>query len=117
VHFTLAASIESELPALLTNKPPESPSSTLGSGDWTVPPRAFLLGGAYTDEDIQRLKELLEGTLGVRSIPWLRVDSSKPSPPIGPEYAVAVVARFKEVLKKLEAEGKLNEDDGGVYLV
>jgi hypothetical protein len=116
VHFTLASAIENELPLLLQNKVPEPASSSLGTGNWSAPPRALLIGGAYTDDDVASLRKLIDETEGnVRRIPWLRVDSSKPAPPLGPEYGKAVVERAREALKRLEGEGKLTEDDGEVY--
>jgi hypothetical protein len=117
IHFTLAAAIDHELPLLLVGQTPDPPSSELGTGNWDEPPRALLLGGAYGDEDIARLQKLVDDTPDARRIPWLRVDSTKKGPSPGPEYAIWVVSRLQEVLKKLEAEGKLNGEDSGVYLV
>jgi hypothetical protein len=39
----------------------------------------------------------------------------KPAPPLGPEYGKAMVARSKEALLKLQAEGKLDGTDDGLY--
>jgi hypothetical protein len=55
-------------------------------------------------------------TPGTRRIPWLRVDSTLPHPPLGPEYAKAVVERVKAMLAKLEEEGKFDVEDDSVYM-
>jgi hypothetical protein len=119
IHFTLAAAVGAELPLLLRGEVPDPPSSRIGSGNWSEPPRAPVLGGAYEDEDIARLEKLVEGmTPAARRIPWIRIAPPKPGgPPLGPAYALEVVARCKDGLKKLEAQGKLVEGEGGVHVV
>jgi hypothetical protein len=42
------------------------------------------------------------------------MDMTVPKPPLGPGYAEHVVHRIKTCMKKIEAEGKLEED--GVWL-
>jgi hypothetical protein len=123
VHFTLASAIEDELPRLLRNDPPASPSSTLGTGNWATPPRALLIGGAYSDEAVAELRALVARAEapGVRGIPWLRVDTGKTAAdaaaqgPPGPEYGAQVAARAKEALARLEAEGKLVGGESETY--
>jgi hypothetical protein len=46
-------------------------------------------------------------------VPWLRLDLSKPAPPLGPAYGKALVERIKVVMKELEEVGKMGRD--GVY--
>ncbi|KAL1869344.1 hypothetical protein Daus18300_005556 [Diaporthe australafricana] len=125
IHVTLAASITDELPFLLTGNAPPNPSSTAGSGNWSSPPQALIIGGAYQDKDIEEVIKLAESTPGAAEIPWLRVDARKTQdpPPEQPTeeqaavYGKAVVKRMKEGLGKLKEEGKLGPGNGGVHLV
>lgn len=124
IHFTFASSIMDELPYLLKGSAPPNPSSTLGSGNWSSPPQALLIGGAYKDKDVEEVVKLAERTEGAMDIPWLRIDSGKMQPPSGeptPEqamaYGKAIVQRFKEGLHKLKEEGKLGQGKSGIYLV
>ena len=52
----------------------------------------------------------MKASAGIRPIPWLRPDTTKPAPPLGPEYGKALVARVKELLARLEQEGKMGEE-------
>jgi hypothetical protein len=118
IHFTLADAAATEIPLLLRGQVPNPSSSALGTGNWTTPPVAALFGGAFGDADIELLrKRVADAGVDVggamRRIPWVRVDSRKPAPPIGPEYARAVALRMKEGLDKLHAEGKLSEEGDG----
>lgn len=123
IHFTLASAIAQELPSLLTGKPPSSPSSSLGTANWAAPPQALLLGGAYQDEDIDRLEQLIESIEGAAKIPWLRVDvGNKPPPQLQDpeqvrEYGLSVASRMKMKLGELSADGKLGHGNGNIYLV
>ncbi|GKT87287.1 hypothetical protein Ct61P_05137 [Colletotrichum tofieldiae] len=75
-------------------------------------PRAVILGGAFDDAATAVLREAVAGaraqSADVRKVPWLRQDSSKPAPPLGPEYGKAMVVRVKEALARLQGEGKLD---------
>ncbi|KAF3765089.1 hypothetical protein M406DRAFT_292368 [Cryphonectria parasitica EP155] len=112
IHLALLSNVENELPFLLKNQAPPSPSSSLGTGNWDSPPRAILFGGGYTDEIISRLQELAASTEGARQIPWLRVDAAKVGlTPGSPEFIIAITKKFKAELERLKTEGRL-EDDG-----
>lgn len=52
----------------------------------------------------------MEASKGTHPIPWLRPDLSKPAPPLGLEYGKALVHRIKELLIKLESDGKMNDE-------
>ncbi|KAJ6457361.1 hypothetical protein C8R45DRAFT_1033485 [Mycena sanguinolenta] len=116
IHFTLAASSVTEIPLLLKGEVPDPRSSSLGSGDWSTFPKAIVFGGAYEDAMIDAVRKAVAETSGTKRIPWLRVDSNRPHPPIGPEYAAAIVARTKAMLAKLESEGKFDAEDDSIYL-
>ncbi|KAF8215623.1 hypothetical protein K438DRAFT_1560668 [Mycena galopus ATCC 62051] len=116
IHFTLAAASTTEIPLLLQGEVPSPSSSNLGSGNWSVFPKAIVFGGAYEDGQIEDLRKLVAETVGTRRIPWLRVDNNLSHPPIGPEYAALIVERAKAMLSKLEGEGKFDVEDDSIYL-
>ncbi|KAJ4325478.1 hypothetical protein N0V94_000621 [Neodidymelliopsis sp. IMI 364377] len=99
-----------QIPALLRGEKPDSHGSTLGSKNYEKTPVAVLLGAAFNDHDIEELREAANGT---KSVPWLRPDATKRTPPPGPEYGKAMVARIKERVKELEERGEL-EGNGHV---
>ncbi|KAF9878940.1 hypothetical protein CkaCkLH20_03840 [Colletotrichum karsti] len=120
IHFiTTPASGAAIIPAILagqTPPPTHADSSAIGSGNYAAAPRAIILGSAFDDDALATIKKGVAdaaakaGGPEMRKVPWVRNDTSKPAPPIGPEYGRAVVARCKEALGRLEKEGKL---DGG----
>lgn len=80
--------------------------SDLGSKAYSKKPIAVILGGGFTDEDTT---EMMRTTAHVHPVPWLRPDKSKPTPPLGPEYSKAMVARIKERIPQLEKDGQMSE--------
>jgi hypothetical protein len=119
VHFTLAEAAETEIPGLFAGRVPNPASSDLGSGNWSTFPKCFIFGGGYTDERIDKLRKLVAQEPGAKKIPWLRVDASKPHPPLGPDgaYGRAILERTTAKLAEMKGEGKLddNEGDDGIY--
>ncbi|KAK1958528.1 hypothetical protein LY78DRAFT_707559 [Colletotrichum sublineola] len=121
IHFvTSPTSGAAILPALLASRPPPShpDASTIGSGNYAAAPRAVILGRAFDDAATAVLQEAVadarvQASADVRTVPWLRQDSSKPMPPIGPKYGEAIVARVRVALARLEEEGKLDGSYGG----
>lgn len=86
---------------------------------------ALLLGGAYDEAATQKLRRSL-GLVGASdgepatatSIPWIRIDSTKSTiKPTEPGYPAHAVGRLKEMVLKLQAEGKLGVKDNSVYAV
>lgn len=70
-----------------------------------------MMGGAYGEEDANVMREACKGHLNV---PWLFFNKDRPvGLETGPEYAKIVIGRGKELVKKLEEEGKLGKD--GIY--
>ncbi|KAJ5966880.1 hypothetical protein N7501_003128 [Penicillium viridicatum] len=101
-----------EIPTLLQGQAsPIAEEPNRGTMNYSKPPVAVFAGALYGDEKID---EMRQGCQGISSIPWLKMDMSVPKPPLGPGYAEHVVQRIKECMKKIEAEGKLEED--GVWL-
>ncbi|KAM0325341.1 hypothetical protein ACHAQA_007326 [Verticillium albo-atrum] len=119
IHFIKPGpSGASLLPALIAGRePPSHPdSSAIGTGNYSQPPRAVILGGAFDDEVMNPMRAAVEEkNESARRVPWLRQDTTKEAPPVGtPEYAQAVVDRVKVALARLDGEGKLNGEYGGV---
>ena len=104
-----------ELPVVLQGLAVPSPRSSIGSGNISSVARVVILGGAFDEATVESLHSLCTQTSGARTVPWLRQDTTKPTPPLGPEYGKAMVQRTKEALKRLVEEGRLDGNDGGVY--
>lgn len=96
-----------QIPALLRGETNVSSDSDLGSRDCSRGVRAIILGGGYNDQDTKILRDAAQG---IKPVPWLRPDLSKPTPPLGPQYGEAMVERIKETLKGLQDSGKMEED-------
>jgi hypothetical protein len=113
IHFILTPEAgASQIPSILAGEQTPPPSdSALGSKDYSRPPIAIVMGGGYDDAGMELMRNASKGNTNSRPVPWLRADLTKPAPPLGPEYGKAMVARVKEVLARLESEGKLGEDE------
>ncbi|KAG9200764.1 hypothetical protein G6514_006620 [Epicoccum nigrum] len=94
-----------QIPALLRGENLGSAGSNIGSKNYERTPVAVLLGAAFNDQGIEELREAAKDT---KNVPWLRPDTSKPTPPFGPEYGKAMVTRIKSAMKELEEQGKLD---------
>lgn len=96
-----------QIPAILKGDQQPPSDSSLGSKDYSKPPVAVILGAAFDD---QGTEVMMKAAAGIKPIPWLRPDVSRPAPPLAPEYGKALVARIKALLAQLEKEGKMNEE-------
>lgn len=96
-----------QIPAILKGDQSPPSDSALGSKDYSTPPVAVIIGGGYDDAGIDMI---MKAAAGIRPIPWLRPDLTKPAPPLGPEYGKALVARIKELLVQLSKDGKMDEE-------
>ncbi|KAL6406809.1 hypothetical protein AUP68_09615 [Ilyonectria robusta] len=113
VHFVLSPEAGAkEIPQVLQGIMPEVKSSDIGSGNLDRGVKAVVLGAAYHHEGIDAMKEAASS---VANIPWVKQDITLPTPPLGPEYGKAMVARVKESLGKLEASGKLGAGEGDIF--
>lgn len=66
------------------------------------------------------MSELAKNLPGAAEIPWIRLDhkvSGEMTEEEAAAYGKQVVRRVKEGLDKLEKEGKLAQDNEGIYLV
>lgn len=95
-----------QIPAIFKGEIP-SADSELGSKDYSKKPIAVILGAAFDDEGT---KVMMDASKGIHPVPWLRPDTTKPAPPLGPEYGKALVVRIKELLAELENDKKMNEE-------
>lgn len=81
--------------------------STLGSKNYDKTPGAILLGAGYSDQEIEGIRRV---SAGIKDVPWLKPNTNKPAPPLGPEYGKALVARIKETVKELSDMGRMTQD-------
>ena len=113
MHFILGpeAAID-EIPVILKGQTLASQSSTLGTSNDAVRPKAIVLGGGFVGvfENVKSEVEKQFAQSGGSRVAWCMHDASKPHPPPGPEYGKVVMERCKELLGRLQSEGKL--DDG-----
>lgn len=111
IHVCLGVSSAcTEIPLLLTGSVPPSVSDNVGSGNYSQPAVAVVLGGGIDNEEFEEIRK----ECGSKSnVPWLRFDISKPGPPLGPAYGKHVAERLKEKLRELETEGHFGRD--GIY--
>jgi hypothetical protein len=110
IHLILTPSAgKTQIPALLRGEKDVPSASSLGSKNYKNSPVAIILGAGYGDEMIEQMRDAAKGT---KEVPWLRPDTSKPAPPIGPEYGKAMVMRIKETVEVLQERGDLGK--GGV---
>ncbi|OQE44413.1 hypothetical protein PENCOP_c002G07898 [Penicillium coprophilum] len=111
-NVTSSTSGAVEIPCLLREQvPPTANEPNRGTMNYSRLPVAVFAGGLYGEKEID---EMRQACLGLSSIPWLKMDMTVPKPPLGPGYAEHVVDRIKTCMKKIEAEGKLEQD--GVWL-
>lgn len=96
-----------QIPFIFRGEKPPSADSDLGTKDYSQKPVAVILGAGYDDDGVN---VMMEASKGIHPIPWLRPDTSKPAPPLGPEYGKALVARIKQLVVELERDGKMNDE-------
>ncbi|PWY80281.1 hypothetical protein BO94DRAFT_537156 [Aspergillus sclerotioniger CBS 115572] len=101
-----------QIPALLQGEEDVTFDSELGSKDHSRGVAAIVLGGGYEGAGIQLMREAAKG---IKPVPWLRPDMSKPAPPLGPEYRKAMVERIKVTAKELQEKGTMSEDEVMYY--
>ncbi|KAJ5657895.1 uncharacterized protein N7484_001544 [Penicillium longicatenatum] len=102
-----------EIPLLLQGlAPPVAEEENRGTMDYSKPPVAIFAGALYGDEEIDEMRQACQG---LSFVPWLKMDMTVPKPPIGPGYAEHVVQRIKACMKKIEAEGMLEQDGLWLY--
>ncbi|MCJ1251111.1 U6 snRNA-associated Sm-like protein LSm2 [Trapelia coarctata] len=90
IHVVLVpATGASEIRLLLQGGAP-SPidPENIGTKNYSKPPAAVIIGSGYDDADFAELREACEGK---SNVPWLRVDMSKPKPPLGPGFFKTLV--------------------------
>ncbi|KAI1097443.1 hypothetical protein F4804DRAFT_339190 [Jackrogersella minutella] len=106
-----------EVPYLLRGTAPPAQSSYIGSGVYSAPPVAVLMGAAWDAADVSLVKSAIEGVgLPPSAAPVvLRNDTSVQTPdPPAPEYARQLIRRMRVALDKLVRGEKLEGPEEGV---
>ncbi|KAJ5194548.1 uncharacterized protein N7498_007986 [Penicillium cinerascens] len=112
-NVTSSASGAVEIPHLLQGQaPPIAEEHNRGTMNYSKPPVAVFAGALYSDREIDEMRQACQG---LSSVPWLKMDMTVPKPPLGPGYAEHVVQRIKACMKKIEAEGMLQQDGLWLY--
>jgi len=107
------------LPFILSGSTPANEESSLGSKNYYKPPKAIILGGGYSDDDLAKLQEAAISPSGAVRVPWLKADieKTKRGPEPGtPEYSQLVALRVKETLGELLRQKDLNLTENNVFL-
>jgi len=114
IHVILASDAGvAEIPSVLRGQAPPSNEENVGSRNYSAPPKAVVCGAGYDDEQLAQMRSAVEKE-GKVQVPWLRPDSSVPTPPLGSEYGKHMVGRVKACLGKLKEEREM-EGDKVVY--
>ncbi|KAF2012004.1 hypothetical protein BU24DRAFT_425827 [Aaosphaeria arxii CBS 175.79] len=118
------ASAQREIPLIISGTLPSSPSlhSQLGSNDFTKPPRAIILGGAWSDQAFQDLKDACAQACDSRDkvpVPFFRADNKltqqlwaekKGPAQTSHDYAEAIASRLKAKLREVGIAPDIQED-------
>jgi hypothetical protein len=78
-----------------------TPTNDLATKNYSKPPAAIILGAGYEADDVAAMRKA-STEAQAPPVPWLRPDTSKPSPPLGSEYGNAMVARLKVLLGEMK---------------
>lgn len=115
IHVILSTtSGVAEIPPLLaSSQPSRSTTDNIGSQNYTKPPQAVVTGAGYDEEAVETMRKACDTNGQGSKVPWLRPDTSIPTPPLGPKYGEAMTKRVKVCLRELEEEGRMGGD--GVY--
>ncbi|KAF4630705.1 hypothetical protein G7Y89_g7440 [Cudoniella acicularis] len=115
IHFILTpAAALAEIPLILKGEAVTS-DNDLGSHDYSKKTRVVIFGGAYEENDVEAVLKASKEA-GGPLVPFLRPDTTKAAPPLGPEYGKALVARLKVTMGEMNAEGKLGAGNEDLYL-
>ncbi|KAI1138558.1 hypothetical protein F5Y05DRAFT_43737 [Hypoxylon sp. FL0543] len=106
-----------EVPYILRGTAPPAQSSYIGTGNYAKPPVAVLMGQAWDEAAVAKVKSAIRG-VGLRpdaSPVIMRNDTSIPTPqPPAPEYTEQLLRRMRDTLGKLVAGEKLDGPEEGV---
>ncbi|KAB8073440.1 hypothetical protein BDV29DRAFT_136889 [Aspergillus leporis] len=106
------------LPLILSGSTPANDKSSLGSKNYSAPPKAVILGGGYDDEAVTQLREAVTSSPGTVKIPWLKADPEKTKAgptPGSEEYCRAAASRMKYTLGSILARGDLESEDDETF--
>lgn len=98
---------------MLAGCPPNpDEKDNIGSRNYSNAPQAVVMGGGYDEDATEKMRKACKVN-GGSNVPWLRLDTGIPMPPLGPKYGAALVRRVKSCLRELAEEGRMEGD--GVY--
>ncbi|KAI0896051.1 hypothetical protein F4806DRAFT_50062 [Annulohypoxylon nitens] len=106
-----------EVPYILRGVAPPTQSSYIGSGVYTRPPKAVIMGAAWDANAVAQVKAAIQSAgLPAGTAPIiLRNDTSVVTPkPPAREYGEQLIRRIRLVLGKLERGEKLDGPEEGV---
>lgn len=113
IHF--CASVDAacaEIPRLLSNEEPQPvEENEVGTRNYSAPPKAILVGRAYTDDKLQAIRHSCKGKAEVS---WVVPDEpASKNETIVAGYATRVATNMKNVLNELCSTGNMGKE--GLY--
>ncbi|PYI08110.1 hypothetical protein BO78DRAFT_395979 [Aspergillus sclerotiicarbonarius CBS 121057] len=110
---------EREVPLVLAgcSPPPATLHTQVGSNDFTIPPRAVITGGGYSEGRFQALYQACAKAGGAITVPFFRTDNQltdqlaamgQGPAHASPEYPAAVTARLKAKLREVGVAPETN---------
>ncbi|KAI4860423.1 hypothetical protein F4820DRAFT_109273 [Hypoxylon rubiginosum] len=121
VLFCLGAqSTAAEVPYILQGVAPPTQSSQVGTGNYSSPPVAVIMGAAWDEADVALVKAAIRrsaeaGGTATAAPVILRNDTSVPAPqPPAPGYAEQLIRRMRLALGKLVRGEKLDGPEEGI---
>ncbi|XXG99967.1 hypothetical protein Hte_006308 [Hypoxylon texense] len=118
VLFCLGAEpTAAEVPYILKGVAPPSQSSQVGTGNYSSPPVAVIMGAAWDAADVALVKAAIRqsAAAGAAAPVILRNDTGVPAPqPPAPGYAEQLIRRMRVTLGKLVDGEKLDGPEEGV---
>lgn len=80
----------------------------VGTQNYAHTPAAVFVGGGHDDAGIEAMRNACTGCK--YPVPWLKQDTGKAAPPLGPGYGEVMAERVKKCLQGLEREGRMVGD-------
>lgn len=111
IHFTLGyEAAAAEIKHVLAGQDPQTQNkNSVGTNDYSKPPRAVVLGRGLTPSDAEELRKTCAG-INKEPVAWLVGDPAKaPTVPVGPEYGERVARESKNALDGWVKAGGIND--------
>lgn len=97
---------------------PANHNDNLGSQNYGQAPVAVAMGGAFDDEAFDQINDACKAVEGVKQVPWLRLDKTKPpttgqaavgqapTPEMFEAFAEGTAKRVKDCLGREDVKGE-----------